>query len=398
MAAIDDITKLYVGYYDRAPDPEGLNYWIGQANTGMSLLAIAQSFSVQVESTRLYSFLASPLTSSADSFLNSVYQNLFNRPIDAEGLNYWKGELANGKPVGRMIVDIISGAQGADKTIVDNKTTVGKFYVSEADAPNSGGFRLPDARQVLDGVNATTASVTSAQTLASSLAREDLSLTFNDPTGTLAPFQTAISKSFHLAWDMWEMFFTRHAPVEVEINFDPGSGSFLALASSSFYQTGDNFNGQPVLQGAVARELITGTDQNGLEPDGEVSIGDNPSQLVFRASLSEPVPFEKFDAVSVFAHEIGHLLGFAGGLQGGGIAIYDRFISFGAFAGPKAVAANGGVAVALAAGSQSHLADNTDLMATALTNGQSRAVEPLHIAILQDMGLPVSVLGAGGLV
>ena len=124
MTAIDDITKLYVGYYDRAPDPEGLNYWVGRANVGMSLLEIAQSFSVQVESTSLYSFLASPQTSSAESFLNSVYQNLFNRPIDSEGLNYWTGELSNGKPVGRMIVDIISGAQGADKIIVDNKTIV----------------------------------------------------------------------------------------------------------------------------------------------------------------------------------------------------------------------------------------------------------------------------------
>lgn len=399
MAAIDDITKLYVGYYDRAPDPDGLNYWIGQASGGMSLLAIAQSFSVQVESTSLYRFLASPQTSSADSFLDSVYQNLFNRPIDSVGLNYWKGELANGKPVGRMIVDIISGAQGPDKTIVDNKTAVGKFYVSEAGAQSSGGFRLADARQVLDGVNATTASVTSAQTLASSLAREDLTLTFNDPTGTLAPLQTAISKSFHLAWDMWEMYFTRHAPIEIEIKFDTGNPGFLALAQSFLQTTGETFNGKPVFQNFIARELITGIDPNGAEADGEVRIGANPSQFVFRSSLSEPVPFAKYDAVSVFAHEIGHLLGFGSGQEDGGDpSSYDRFVSFGAFAGPKAVAANGGVAVALARGDLSHLADNTDLMAPALTNGQSRAVEPLHIAILQDMGLPVSVLGAGGLV
>jgi hypothetical protein len=398
MTAIDDITKLYVGYYDRAPDPEGLNYWVGRANVGMSLLEIAQSFSVQVESTSLYSFLASPQTSSAESFLNSVYQNLFNRPIDSEGLNYWTGELSNGKPVGRMIVDIISGAQGADKIIVDNKTMVGQFYAAELGASGSGGFRLADARQVLDGVNDTTASVTSAQTLALSLTREYLTLIVNDPTGMLAPFEADIRQSFHLAWDMWEVFFTRRAPIEIEISFEPNSGGFLALATSSFFPNGDNFNGQPVLQGAVGLELITGIDQNGAEPDGEVRIGDNPSQLVFRTSLSEPVPFAKFDAVSVFAHEIGHLLGFASGLQGGGLAIYDRFVSSGAFTGPNAVAANGGVPVPLTQGSESHLANTSDLMATALVNGQTRMVEPLHIAILQDMGLPVSVLGAGGLV
>jgi hypothetical protein len=43
--AINDlITELYVGYYNRAPDPSGENYWVTQLAGGMSLSAIAQSY------------------------------------------------------------------------------------------------------------------------------------------------------------------------------------------------------------------------------------------------------------------------------------------------------------------------------------------------------------------
>lgn len=43
------ITQLYVGYYNRAPDPEGLNYWIGRANAGVSMADIANSFAASPE-------------------------------------------------------------------------------------------------------------------------------------------------------------------------------------------------------------------------------------------------------------------------------------------------------------------------------------------------------------
>ncbi|MFP5468598.1 MAG: DUF4214 domain-containing protein, partial [Alphaproteobacteria bacterium] len=47
MAAIDDITNLYVGYFNRAPDPAGLNFWVTQytalGQTPAALAGIAQS-------------------------------------------------------------------------------------------------------------------------------------------------------------------------------------------------------------------------------------------------------------------------------------------------------------------------------------------------------------------
>lgn len=397
------ITQLYVGYYDRAPDSGGLNYWVGRFNAGMSLLEIAQSFSVQSETRSSYSFLAVPSVGSADGFLDSVYQNLFNRTIDAEGLSYWKGELALGKPVGRVIVDIISGAQGDDRTIVDNKTTVGQFYVTRlVDSPNQI-FRISEARQVLDGVNTTADSVNSAQALAAALLAENLTLTFNDPTGVLAPFEAAIRQSVHVAWDMWEVYFTRDAPIEIEISVMTGPVDRLATARVLSIGTGEFDQGRSVFQAGVAYEIATGMDPNGSAADGEIILSTNLSQFAFRSSLDEAFPQGKFDAISIFAHEIGHLLGFnaSNQLTGSSINTFERYITgSGApvFGGPAALAANGGVPVALKSGDLSHLANSSDLMAALISNGQERGVTPLHIAILQDTGLPVSVLGAGGLV
>ncbi|MEM1429019.1 MAG: DUF4214 domain-containing protein [Pseudomonadota bacterium] len=126
MATRDDIVSLYIGYFNRAPDPEGLNYWLGEIEEGtMTLAEIAQSFSVQPEATDLYPFLAFPNIVSPEAFVTQVFENLFNRAPDDEGLAYWVGELEGGAPVGEAIVNIISGAQntdaGQDLTTLENK-------------------------------------------------------------------------------------------------------------------------------------------------------------------------------------------------------------------------------------------------------------------------------------
>lgn len=42
----EQVEALYIGYLNRAPDPEGLSFWMNAANSGLPLAAIAQSFSV----------------------------------------------------------------------------------------------------------------------------------------------------------------------------------------------------------------------------------------------------------------------------------------------------------------------------------------------------------------
>ena len=48
----ENVTKLYVAFFGRAPDQAGLNYWV--TNSGLSLEGITQSFFDQQETKDKY--------------------------------------------------------------------------------------------------------------------------------------------------------------------------------------------------------------------------------------------------------------------------------------------------------------------------------------------------------
>jgi hypothetical protein len=167
--AINDlITELYVGYYNRAPDRSGENYWVTQLNNGMSLSAIAQSYSVQTESTTLYPFLASPNTASTaavQAFITSIYENLFNRAPDPAGEAYYVQQLQNGQnTVGGTIIAIESGAQANDLLILANKLTVGDYFDTQIFNSNVQ-FSASVANAALAAVTSSASSITTAEAL-----------------------------------------------------------------------------------------------------------------------------------------------------------------------------------------------------------------------------------------
>lgn len=164
MAAIDDISNLYVGYFNRAPDPAGLNFWVTQytalGQTPAALAGIAQSFAQVPEATNLYGFLSAPLVGSPTSFLASLYLNLFNRVIDTAGSAFWVGQLAlPGAAVGRIIQNIISGAQGDDALVVANKSLVAKTFAQNL-LDNNTPFSSALAATALTGVTKDAATAT----------------------------------------------------------------------------------------------------------------------------------------------------------------------------------------------------------------------------------------------
>jgi hypothetical protein len=163
MTPVEQITSLYIGYFGRAPDPEGLNYWVGRLADGFSLAEIAESFSVQAESQAKYPYLSNPNIASPQAFITQVYLNLFNRLPDAEGLAYWTNELESGGDVGDFILNVISGAvTDPDQQIIENKIEVGVDFA--LDAANTAGFvydaaAANAAAEVINGVDETEESV-----------------------------------------------------------------------------------------------------------------------------------------------------------------------------------------------------------------------------------------------
>ncbi len=161
-----EVAKLYVATFNRAPDAGGLSYW---TNTGMSIENIAQSFFDQSETQTLY-----PSGTTNSSFVTSVYANLFNRAPDTDGLNYWVQELDNGNITKQnFILAVINGAQNTavsqDATILTNKQTVGMYFSGQ------GLNDVAKATQVMTDIDDSDASVLSAYTLVDNHASETIS-------------------------------------------------------------------------------------------------------------------------------------------------------------------------------------------------------------------------------
>jgi len=84
------IARLYFAYFGRIPDYGGLQYWIGQYQTGVNLTNISQSFAASNEFQSIYGSL------SNEAYVELVYQNVLGRAPDATGRAYWLGRLSSG--------------------------------------------------------------------------------------------------------------------------------------------------------------------------------------------------------------------------------------------------------------------------------------------------------------
>jgi hypothetical protein len=169
----DSISELYVGYFNRAAAPSGEAYWLGRLNgiggPAMTEAQIAASFSVQPEATGLYPFLANPSLNeptNAQTFVNSVFGDLFNRaPTYTNGHNYWVDQLlanlGNPQVTGNSIVNIISGAQGADTTTLQNKVTVATYFTDHLSASGLpfGTAALTEAHGIIAATTSNPATV-----------------------------------------------------------------------------------------------------------------------------------------------------------------------------------------------------------------------------------------------
>jgi Ca2+-binding RTX toxin-like protein len=90
--AAGEAYRLYQAAFNRAPDLEGLGYWINRLDAGMSLVDVASGFVNSPEFRTLYG--AQP---SNYDVLMRLYQNILHRAPDAEGFNWWLDVLNTGK-------------------------------------------------------------------------------------------------------------------------------------------------------------------------------------------------------------------------------------------------------------------------------------------------------------
>jgi hypothetical protein len=83
--------RLYTAAFARLPDLDGLGFWMAALDRGMSLHDVAAGFVQSDEFRTLYG-----TNPSDEAFVNLLYQNVLHRAPEAQGLSFWLTALHNG--------------------------------------------------------------------------------------------------------------------------------------------------------------------------------------------------------------------------------------------------------------------------------------------------------------
>ena len=134
---MDNVQKLYIGYYQRPADPGGLTFWrngLAMVDTnhdggfaGENFEWVLEQFANSAESRVIY---GGDITSkNIATVVDSIYMGLFNRHAEAEGLAWWVEGFNAGRATPTDILwQLMNGAQNEDHATLQNKLlAAGRF-------------------------------------------------------------------------------------------------------------------------------------------------------------------------------------------------------------------------------------------------------------------------------
>ncbi|WP_425410230.1 hypothetical protein [Hyphococcus sp.] len=243
-------------------------------------------------------------------------------------------------------------------------------------------------------------------------------------SGVIASVKTGILA----AAELWNRYFTQGGfDIKFLLAFEDISGSALARGGTGLSYSGFDGPGQEIWKLDSMEEYIVGADL--AAPDGDAGTDDtidititiDTPTLLAGDFFFDPDPFLRtaavpggmFDFISVALHEIAHGLGFLGSIEGeepGDIDVdgpditpFDDNVDFIGgdryWVGAAATGIAGG-SFLLDPDSKSHIAKGSDggfdnLMDPSLTAGDRAYIEPVNVAMFEDMGMPVRKATSG---
>ena len=175
----DLAAAFYVGYYGRAAEPGGLTFWsefiegrvVGGQPVDELIQEISARFADENETATLYPFLGAERQGGAnpdeaDAFVNQVYENLFNRPAEQAGEDFWSDRIVtrteDDQSIADIIVSFVNGAQGNDAVAIGNKIEVASQFGRAFTDADFADLDF-DLTELIAGVDETDASVTAAE-------------------------------------------------------------------------------------------------------------------------------------------------------------------------------------------------------------------------------------------
>ncbi|GAB1410930.1 hypothetical protein MASR1M90_20840 [Desulfovibrionales bacterium] len=160
MNYTDTVQSMYIAYYGRPGDPQGVEYWADRlAAVKGNLDAILDAFGNSTEYTTRFGSL------STSDLVNRFYQQIFNREADESGLNWYCSEYEAGRAsLVNIAKKIWDGAQGSDLIKIQNKLNVAENFTDSVKISEKtyGSADIDRAVSLLKNVDTTQASVASA--------------------------------------------------------------------------------------------------------------------------------------------------------------------------------------------------------------------------------------------
>jgi hypothetical protein len=134
MAATNTTTveQLYIAYFSRPADPQGLTYWDNVLATDPNgIQQISAAFAGSQEYKDTYAGLDN------QGVVQAVYHNLFGRAAEQAGVDYWTNALNNHTmTVDNAVTAIAAGAQNNDKLVYNGRVAVATTFTAHVDQPN----------------------------------------------------------------------------------------------------------------------------------------------------------------------------------------------------------------------------------------------------------------------
>lgn len=145
------IQGIYVALFGRPADPLGLNFFNEATRIGEDLTAVGDLASTAEYQDRFVGM-------SEVQIVTSIYQCLFGREPEAEGLDFYVLLLEAGKvSVNWIAIHIMSGAQGEDLAVLENKIASANMFTASfftqaeiAAYMNNGAAQI--GREFIEGI------------------------------------------------------------------------------------------------------------------------------------------------------------------------------------------------------------------------------------------------------
>ncbi|RLA19793.1 MAG: hypothetical protein DRQ56_04600, partial [Gammaproteobacteria bacterium] len=156
MSTQTDVQEMYIGLLGRAADKAGYDYWVAEIDAGILTVEDVRANIVNEQPEYLNGIGA--MTRSQG--VNQLYINLFGRPAEPAGLEYWVNGEGSSVNFDQLVLALIDGAFPEDRLVLDNRDTVAIAY-TDSDYGSADPFDIESAR-IIHTVDGTPESVAAA--------------------------------------------------------------------------------------------------------------------------------------------------------------------------------------------------------------------------------------------